>query len=245
MGAEEDIAAALRPTVRAAGLEIWDVERSGTTVRVLVDRAGGVDLDQIAAASRAISVALDEHDDLIPGDHYNLEVSSPGLERRLRHPRHFASYVGHEIAVKTSQVVNGARRLRGTLVGATDDEIVLRTPLSPTTQEDVVVPLGVVERANTVFTWGEAPAALVPAKAKAKRKTGPARGPVASPRPMRGDSASAPAQPRPGDTTSGDTTSGDMVLGDMVLEDNEQPDRLQPERELAGKKLAEAAEEAR
>ena len=52
MGAEEQIADALSPAVRAAGLEIWDVERSGASVRVLVERDGGVDLDSISRAER-------------------------------------------------------------------------------------------------------------------------------------------------------------------------------------------------
>ena len=107
MGAEEQIADAIRPIVQAAGLEIWDVERSGTSVRVLVERPGGIDLDAIAELSRAVSTALDQRDDLVPDGRYTLEVSSPGLERRLRYPRHFASYIGQEVAVKTASPING------------------------------------------------------------------------------------------------------------------------------------------
>ena len=108
MSAEENISQALRPVVHAAGLEIWDVERSGNTVRVLVERADGVDLDAISEVSAAISALLDQRDDLVPAGRYILEVSSPGLERRLRYPRHFARYVGEEIAVKTAPGTDGA-----------------------------------------------------------------------------------------------------------------------------------------
>jgi ribosome maturation factor RimP len=139
MGAEEAISEALRPAVQAAGLEIWDVERSGASVRVLVERDGGVDLDSISDVSRSISAVLDERDDLVPAGRYTLEVSSPGLERRLRYPRHFARYIGQERAA----------------------------PLSALGEEDVCLPLISVERANAVFSWGapaKAPRAARPAK---------------------------------------------------------------------------------
>jgi ribosome maturation factor RimP len=154
MGAEEEIAEALRPVVRAFGLDIWDVERSGASVRVLVERPGGVDLDAISEVSSAISALLDQRDDLVPAGRYMLEVSSPGLERRLRYPRHFASYVGQEIAVKAAEPVDGSRRLHGTLVGATDVDITIRVAIPKGGTQDVRLELASVERANTVFTWG-------------------------------------------------------------------------------------------
>jgi ribosome maturation factor RimP len=155
MGAEEQIAEALRPAVQAAGLEIWDVERSGATVRVLVERPGGVDLDSISQLSRAISATLDERDELVPAGRYLLEVSSPGLERRLRYPDHFARYIGEEVTVKTAEPVNDTRRLRGTLTSASEDDITLRVSISPGGTTEIRVPLGSVQRASTVFTWGQ------------------------------------------------------------------------------------------
>jgi ribosome maturation factor RimP len=156
MGAEEQIAEALRPAVQAAGLEIWDVERSGATVRVLVERPGGVDLDSISQLSTAISATLDQHDELVPAGRYTLEVSSPGLERRLRYPEHFARYLGQEVTVKTVEPVNETRRLRGTLTGASHEDITLRVDFSPSETREIRVPLQSVQRANAVFTWGQA-----------------------------------------------------------------------------------------
>ena len=164
MGADEQIADVIRPIVQAAGLEIWDVERSGASVRVLVERPGGIDLDAISELSRAVSSALDQHDDLVPDGRYTLEVSSPGLERRLRYPRHFAGYIGQDVAVKTASPVNGARRWRGTLAAATEDGITLRAALPSGDLADVHVPLDLIDRANAVFTWGPAPKPLKPAK---------------------------------------------------------------------------------
>jgi ribosome maturation factor RimP len=194
MGAEEDISLALRPAVHAAGLEIWDVERSGTSVRVLVERADGVDLEAISRVANAISTVLDERDDLVPAGRYTLEVSSPGLERRLRYPTHFARYVGQEVAVKTVAGADGARRLRGTLVEVTDEEITVRTSISVTESEDVRLPLTLVERANTVFSWGQ-PAKQARPK-KSARAAVPERDAVAVPEPSMATAATATEEAR-------------------------------------------------
>ena len=67
----------------------------------------------------------------MPAGRYLLEVSSPGLERRLRYPDHFARYIGEEVTVKTAEPVNDTRRLRGTLTSASEDDITLRVSISP------------------------------------------------------------------------------------------------------------------
>jgi len=167
MGAEEKITEALTPAVGAAGLEIWDVERSGASLRVWVEKPGGADLDSISDVSRAISVILDGRDDLVPGGRYILEVSSPGLERRLRHPRHFARHVGQEVAVKTTEAFDGPRRLRGTLADASEEGITVRVDSAGPGPLDIQVPLAQVERANTVFVW---PPAAKPVKAHGTKK---------------------------------------------------------------------------
>jgi len=170
MGAEEKIADFIRPIVRAAGLEIWDVERAGASLRVMVERPGGIDLDAISELSRALSSALDQRDDLVPDGRYTLEVSSPGLERRLRYPRHFASYIGQEVAVKTASPINGVRRIKGTLAGATDEDVTLETLLPSGEVGQLRVPLDLVERANAVFNWGPVPTAKKPARTATRAK---------------------------------------------------------------------------
>ena len=91
------------------------VLRSGVLL-VTVDRDGGVDLEALTEANRAVSVVLDELDP-IPG-RYTLEVSSPGVERTLRTPAHFVKAVGEQVTVKTRPQVPGERRLRGVLAAA-------------------------------------------------------------------------------------------------------------------------------
>ena len=87
-----DLASALSPLLEARGLDLVDVEVHGAQLTVFVDREGGVGLDELGEATRDVSAALDELDPM-PG-RYTLSVSSPGLERRLRTPAHFARAVG-------------------------------------------------------------------------------------------------------------------------------------------------------
>ncbi len=83
-----DLAGALSPLLETRGLDLVDVEIRGTQVTVFVDRDGGVGLDELGEATREVSAELDRIDPM-PG-RYTLSVSSPGLERRLRTPAHFA-----------------------------------------------------------------------------------------------------------------------------------------------------------
>lgn len=78
--------------VREAGFDLEGLEQARVgkrrVIRVVVDSDAGVGLDDIAAVSRAVSAALDEHDDLLSGP-YTLEVTSPGVARPLTQPRHW------------------------------------------------------------------------------------------------------------------------------------------------------------
>ena len=115
----EELIPALEPVLAAADLELVDVELRSGVLLVTVDRPGGVDLEALTDANRAVSSVLDELDP-IPG-RYTLEVSSPGVERTLRTPAHFVKAVGETVTVKTRPQVPGERRLRGELVAADDD----------------------------------------------------------------------------------------------------------------------------
>ena len=146
----QDLFAVLQPVVVAAGLELVDVEMKSGVLQVTVDREGGVDLQALTDANRAVSTLLDEVDP-IPG-RYSLEVSSPGIERPLRTPAHFAKAVGATVSVKTRPQVPGDRRLRGTLVSSDDDGFVLAVEGSD--EEPVRLAYADVDRVRTVFVWG-------------------------------------------------------------------------------------------
>ena len=153
MGTTESIRELAEPSLASVGLEIWDVEMSRDVVRILVDRQGGIDLDALTAASGVISPLLDEHPDLTPGGRYQLEVSSPGVERTLRTADQFRRYVGQEISVKTGHPIDGSRRHQGVLVRADDDGIEVaqdgRAPFRLSYDQ--------IERARSVLVWGPQP----------------------------------------------------------------------------------------
>jgi ribosome maturation factor RimP len=115
-----------------------------------VDRDGGVDLDTVAEVSEEISRGLDLADP-IPG-RYTLEVSSPGLERNLKHPQHFAASVGRKVILKTKErLVGDSHRLDGVIVGADDDTV--NVSLEGDTGEVVTVGYDAIKSARTVFEW--------------------------------------------------------------------------------------------
>jgi ribosome maturation factor RimP len=95
------LTAVLQPVVAAAGYDLEDVALSQAgkrrLVRVVVDSDGGVSLDGVAEVSRAISAALDGHDQVIGAQPYVLEVSSPGVDRPLRDPRHWRRAAGRMV----------------------------------------------------------------------------------------------------------------------------------------------------
>ena len=155
----ERLAAILEPVVRDLGLELYDVEVGGSnrarTLRVLVDRDGGVDLEAITSATEALAPVLDQNPDVaaaLPGS-YLLEVSSPGLERPLRTPAHFARAVGAEVTVKTVPGSEGERRFTGT-VSAADEAGVVIDLADGTTRS---LTYDEIEKARTTFAWGPAP----------------------------------------------------------------------------------------
>jgi ribosome maturation factor RimP len=142
----ERVREVVEPLLARQSLTLYDVEQSGSSLRITVDAPGGVDLEAIAHATRLISVALDEHDPF--PSKYTLEVSSPGLERPLRTPAHFAGAVGTTVSVKTNARVEGERRLKGTLIAADDEGITIG---------DHTLRYDEIEKARTVFEWGPAP----------------------------------------------------------------------------------------
>jgi ribosome maturation factor RimP len=167
MGASDDVERIAAPVLEAAGLELVDVEvRSGNVV-VTVDREGGVDLDTLASASRAISAAIDR-EDVGPAGHYELEVSSPGLERRLRRPEHFKRFLGQQVAIRTLPGVEGDRRLEGEIVTADDRGVVVAgTGLAEGGRR---VAYSDIERAHTVFDWKAALARTPSPTARSDRR---------------------------------------------------------------------------
>jgi ribosome maturation factor RimP len=155
MASTESIRELAEPILDSAGLELWDVEITRDVVRIMVDRPGGVDLDALSAASGVLSPVLDGHPELVPDTRYQLEISSPGVERTLRTPAQYQRYVGAEITVKTSIPVEGARRHRGRLVDAGEAGITLEPDDGAVTSlTSLHITYDQIDRARTVLVWG-------------------------------------------------------------------------------------------
>lgn len=148
------------PVFEELGLTVYDIELAGGKLLVSVDREGGVGLDEVARCTRGLSAILDERDP-IPG-RYTLEVSSPGLERRLRTVAHRRAAVGEKVKCKSRDADGVVRRTEGLLCEADDEVIVIDAASGP-----VRIPHDEVISAKTVFVW---PAAGKPERAKAEDK---------------------------------------------------------------------------
>lgn len=137
--------------VTAEHLELDDLEvlgeGSGRIVRVTVD--GDVGVDRIADLSRGLSRVLDDMDPIEGA--YTLEVSSPGLERKLRRPRHYEKSIGKEIKVKTFAPVSGERTHNGVLTEADEADFTLEVEGEPRR-----IGYDAVASARTVFVWKSA-----------------------------------------------------------------------------------------
>ena len=133
-------------------VEVVLVEAAGVAphriVRVFIDHPRGVTHEQCAAVSRILEARLEEAG-LVSGD-YVIEVSSPGLDRPLRTPAHFAAQTGRRVRVRTSVAVDGRKAWDGILMDSTDDCIVIRQDGS-----DVRLDLAVVSKANLVYEFGQ------------------------------------------------------------------------------------------
>ena len=166
-GAVGAVALAVAPVLAEIGLELFDVELTGSgrarTLRVFVDRpdhsggegaGSGVDLDAITAATEALSPVLDA-DTRVAGvlsGPYTLEVSSPGLERPLRTPAHFRGAAGSVVSIKHRTADGSPARRRATLVSADDAGVTVDVDgaTEHLAYDDIL-------QARTVFEWGPAP----------------------------------------------------------------------------------------
>lgn len=150
------------PIVAAFGLEVVDTEHAGGTLRVIVEGDGPIDLDRLAEVSGTVSAFLDERPELAPSHRYELEVSSPGLERRLRRADHFTRALGQRVAVRTVATAPGDRRAEGVLLRADEEGFTLALDDGSTRE----IAYADVDRAHTVFDWK---AALKAAKRDARQ----------------------------------------------------------------------------
>jgi ribosome maturation factor RimP len=159
MSMTDEVRDLVLPILSRHDVELYDVEVRGGLVRVVVDRADGVDLGTIGAVTRAVSRALDDADPI--ANRYTLEVTSPGVERPLRTAEQFARAVGEVVKVRTRPEVEGERRVEGVLLEADGGGITIRVGERTDQDEaerdqpvDRRLAYAEIDRARTVFEWG-------------------------------------------------------------------------------------------
>jgi ribosome maturation factor RimP len=149
------------------GCYLYDIEfvggQGGRTLRVTIDKSaeGGASVEDCGNVSKGLNLLLDV-EDVVPGGAYNLEVSSPGLERVLKEPRHFERVIGKQISVKTFQPLvefnehlpelGKAKQLQGVLLAFDEKGLKLDAgPSSPGKQ--ISIPFETVTKAHVVFEF--------------------------------------------------------------------------------------------
>jgi ribosome maturation factor RimP len=128
---EARVVALIEPEAEALGYRLVRVRLSGLRrkrLQIMAERIrdGHMGIDDCAKLSRAISPVL-EAEDPIKGE-YDLEMSSPGIDRPLVRPDDFARFAGHEVKLETALMVDGRKRFKGVIVGAEGETITLRLP---------------------------------------------------------------------------------------------------------------------
>lgn len=118
----------VKPYAQELGLEIWDIsfEKEGTDwyLRVFIDKEGGVSIDDCVDLTHAITKPLDEADPI--SQSYMLEVSSPGVERKLTRDEHFEKYVGSAVMLRSIRPIDGVRDFNGTMTAFENKKITLK-----------------------------------------------------------------------------------------------------------------------
>jgi ribosome maturation factor RimP len=134
------------------GIEIVDVELLGAgrgrVLRICIDRPQGVSHADCEFISHQVGTILDV-EDVIPGDSYTLEVSSPGLERKLSKPGDFERFVGRKAKVVLREPVDNQRHWEGKLTGFSQGIVALE----PSAGKIIQFPLTQVQKANLKFEW--------------------------------------------------------------------------------------------
>ena len=124
------LAEIITPVIEDLGFELVRVRlMSGktTTLQIMADKPdGGIEVDDCAEISNAVSAVLDVEDPIL--DAYALEVSSPGIDRPLTRLKDFDMFEGYEAKIETTELIDGRRRFKGVLVGIEDDDVLINLP---------------------------------------------------------------------------------------------------------------------
>ena len=135
------------PVIEDMGYELIEIEYHPNpnygVLRLYIDKEAGILVEDCSAVSRQISAILDVEDP-VPGK-FNLEVSSPGMDRPLRRVEDFQRFIGEVAKIKTSMVFEGQRNFKGRLIGVEDDLVVIECE-----NKEVRLPVTAIDKARLV-----------------------------------------------------------------------------------------------
>ena len=144
-GREDKIQALLEPTVEALGFELWGLELLSqgrhSLLRLYIDAANGINVDDCAEVSRQVSGVMDVEDP-ISGE-YTLEVSSPGVDRLLFRMDQYPAYIGEWIELRLRAPIEGRRKFKGTLKSIEGEDVVVQVD-----DHEYLLPHSAIEKAQ-------------------------------------------------------------------------------------------------
>lgn len=149
---QERITAIAERAAAREGLEVWNVDVLGAgrsrLIRIYIDKPEGVTLADCELMSQQVGTVLDV-EDVVPDNRYHLEVSSPGVERRLFKPEQFARFAGHKARIALREPIENQRRWEGILAGVEEGMILLETANGASMR----LRMDQIEKANLKFEW--------------------------------------------------------------------------------------------
>lgn len=142
----------IEPTLHAMGLTLWACDltqqKTQALLRVYIDRETGVTMDDCTQASREIGAILDVEDPI--KNHYQLEVSSPGLDRALITKTHFEKYIGSFAKIKLRVLRENRKQFEAKIEKVIGDKIFFVIENEKTENEIIGVALGEIQKANLI-----------------------------------------------------------------------------------------------
>ncbi|MCW8884857.1 MAG: ribosome maturation factor RimP [Motiliproteus sp.] len=143
----EQLEALIEPVVIGLGFELWGIEYLSqgkhTVLRIFIDAEKGIYIDDCAAVSRQVSSVFDVEDPIV--GEYNLEVSSPGMDRPLFKLVHYRAFVGQRVQLRLRVPFEGRRKFNGLLKGVEEDEVVIEVD-----NHEYLLPIDTIDKANIV-----------------------------------------------------------------------------------------------
>jgi len=140
------------PVLAEFNFQLVDIEivrgKYRSILRIYIDKMGGITVDELAAFNHRIGDSIDAED--IFERAYTLEVSSPGLNRRVRYPVDFNQFSGKQIRVKTHRKVDGSNQIIGTLLGMQGDAVAVKKG-----EKTILIDLDNIDHANLIYDWGK------------------------------------------------------------------------------------------